>query len=76
KVNTNINLTCTSTNYKKEVGKDNYIAICSPYKSLGIFKIQIQQGKEFANQQAQKRSEEVEQYLDQQKANFQQAQQR
>lgn len=76
KVNTYINLTCTSTNYIKEVGKDNYFAICSPYKSLGIFKIQIQQGKEFANQQAQKRSEEVEQYLDQQKANIQQVQQR
>ncbi|MFA2964674.1 hypothetical protein KWF73_15545 [Acinetobacter pittii] len=75
KVNTYVNLTCTSTNYIKEVGKDNYFAICSPYKSLGIFKSQIQQGKEFANQQAQKRSEEVEQYLDQQKTNIQQAQQ-
>lgn len=75
KVNTYVNLTCTSTNYIKEVGKDNYFAICSPYKSLGVFKNQIQQGKEFANQQAQKRLEEVEQYLDQQKASIQQAQQ-
>ncbi|MDC5483024.1 hypothetical protein NRA67_04260, partial [Acinetobacter baumannii] len=75
KVNTYVNLTCTSTNYIKEVGKDNYFAICSPYKSLGIFKNQIQQGKEFANQQVQKRLEEVEQYLDQQKASIQQAQQ-
>lgn len=66
KVNAYINLTCTSSDYIKEVGKDNYFAICSPYKSLGIFKNQIQQGKELVNQQMQKRREDVNQYLAQQ----------
>lgn len=63
KVNTYINLTCTSSEYIKEVGKENYFAICSPYKSLGVFKNQIQQGIELANQQKQRRLEEVNQHL-------------
>ena len=75
KINTYINLTCTSSDYIKEVGKDNYFAICSPYKSLGIFKDQIQQGKEFVNQQMQKRREEVNQHLVQQKIRTQQNEQ-
>ncbi|MEX3013294.1 hypothetical protein AB3515_06030 [Acinetobacter baumannii] len=45
KVNTYINLTCTSTNYIKEVGKDNYFAICSPYKSLEFLKFKFNKEK-------------------------------
>ncbi|MEQ1348823.1 hypothetical protein [Acinetobacter lwoffii] len=73
KVNTYINLTCTSSSYLKEVGKDNYFAICSPYKSLGVFKNQIEQGKEFVNQQKQKRLENVQQYMANQQLQAQQA---
>lgn len=75
KVNTYINLTCTSSNYLKEVGKDNYFAICSPYKSLGVFKNQIEQGKEFVNQQKQKRLADVQQYMANQQLQAQQAEQ-
>lgn len=75
KVNTYINLTCTSSNYIKEVGKDNYFAICSPYKSLGVFKNQIEQGKEFVNQQKQKRLADVQQYIANQQLQAQQAEQ-
>lgn len=75
KVNTYINLTCTSSNYLKEVGKDNYFAICSPYKSLGVFKNQIEQGKAFLNQQKQKRLADVQQYMANQQLQAQQAEQ-
>lgn len=75
KVNTYINLTCTSSSFLKEVGKDNYFAICSPYKSLGIFNNQIEQGKEFVNQQKQKRLENIQQYMANQQLQAQQAEQ-
>lgn len=75
KVNTYINLTCTSSSYLKEVGKDNYFAICSPYKSLGVFKNQIEQGKVFVNQQKQKRLADVQQYMANQQLQVQQAEQ-
>src|SRR5690606_38039676 len=75
KVNTYINLTCTSSNHLKEVGKDNYFAICSPYKSLGVFKNQIEQGKQFVNQQKQERLANVQQYIANQQLQAQQAEQ-
>ncbi|MHA3099287.1 hypothetical protein [Acinetobacter brisouii] len=75
KVNTYINLTCTSSSYLKEVGKDNYFAICSPYKSLGVFNNQIEQGKAFVNQQKQKRLADVQQYMANQQLQAQQAEQ-
>lgn len=75
KVNAYVNLTCTSSDYIKEIGKNNYFAICSPYKSLGIFKDQIEQGKEFANKQMKKRLEDVNQYMAQQQSIREQAEQ-
>ena len=56
-------------------GTVHYFAICSPYKSLGVFKNQIEQGKQFVNQQKQERLANVQQYIANQQLQAQQAEQ-
>ncbi|MCJ8145772.1 hypothetical protein MKI79_02410 [Acinetobacter sp. A3.8] len=67
--------TCASGNYLKEVGKQNYFEICSPYKSLNRLSNQIEQGLAYGNQLKKQRLVQVEQFAVQDRINAERFQQ-